>query len=296
MGKKCKPILNSRLQTLLLKNQWFMRLYNIMLSCFDWQNLPDSCDERFIEKVLNGQGLNVWFLDEVLGLLAMPTMAAGPLNIYDYPTVRTAYANNGVQWYNLDDSNSVLCYNNYARTPVLDILAYYAERLGEIDRVIDVNLNAQKTPIILSCDETERLTLANAYKQYENNSQVIFGTKGTPSLQVYRTDAPYICGDLQDLKRQLWAEALIYIGVEANPDQKAERLITSEVSSTLGQVEAQRISRLNARQQACEKINKMFGTDIWVEWRSSLQLANIMSGDSDEMEGVENGILHATDS
>ena len=83
-----------------------------------------------------------------------------------------------------------------------------------------------------------------------------------------------------DWASQIWNEALTYLGISNINVQKKERLITDEVSRNMGGVIASRYSRLNARQVACDKINKMFGLNVWCEYREDYRELD------DELDGV----------
>ena len=72
---------------------------------------------------------------------------------------------------------------------------------------------------------------------------------------------------LYELKVNLWNEALTYLGVTNISIQKKERMIKDEVQRLQGGVMANRYSREFARQQACEQINRMFGTQISCRFR-----------------------------
>ena len=114
--------------------------------------------------------------------------------------------------------------------------------------------------------------MKNLYMQYDGNEPFIFGNKNIDldSIKVLKTDAPYLCDKLNILKRQIWGEALTYLGIDNNSSEKAERMVTTEVSNGLGAVRAARLTRLNARKQACEQINRMFGLDVDVEFREEM--------------------------
>lgn len=249
--------------------EWFLRLKNIALSVFEWQNLPPEIDERFLELVLFDKGVAVFFYDDVAELyVALTTTYGGQMNIYHIPKRRTAYAPNGYHR-TLDDSNSVLIFNNYLHTPTFTQTAIYARRLYEIERAIDVNVKTQKFPMMIKSSESQRMTMKQLYMQYDGNEPFIFGDKGmdTSGFAVLNTGAPFVADKLMDLKHQVFNEALTYYGVENANTDKAERLITSEVERNMGAVEAQRNALLNARQQACEQINRLFGLDIWVDFK-----------------------------
>lgn len=273
---------------------WFNQLYGISLSVFEWLNLPETIDERYLEMVLFWNGQIIFFKDENIGFLALPVMATGPLNVYGIPTMRTAFAYNGYQKPGLTDIDSVLMYNNYTRTPDVSQIQLYAQRLYEIERSIDVNVKSQKTPLLIVCDENQRLSLMNMYQQYDGNAPVIFGAKSAYDKNAFNAISPnvnYTADKLQILKRQYWNEALTYLGVEALTSEKAERLVTGEVTSNLGGTEAQRLTRLNARKQACRYINERFGLNIDVRFRSDLTLSRISENkplDFSNEEGEQN--------
>lgn len=248
--------------------QYYDRLTELSIAMFEWENLPDTVDERFLELALFGDGVSVFFKDDVLGHLALRCAIGGELDVYQIPTRRDAYASNGY-YEHLDADNSVLIFNNMIHTPSKRDVEVYAKRLYNLDRIIDVNANAQKTPILLQCEETQRLTVKNMYMQYDGNAPVIYGDKGLNpnSLSVLKTDAPYVADKIYELKTQVWNEALTYLGISNISFQKKERMVSDEVMRNQGGTIASRYSRLNARRQAADEINRMFGLDIEVHFR-----------------------------
>lgn len=271
--------------------QYFNRLTELSISMFEWKNLPETVDPRFLELTLFGDGMAIFFEDEVLGFCALRTMIGGKLNIYQIPTIRTAYASNG---YNmpLNETNSVIVFNNMLHTNSVMDVEQFSKRLYNLDRIIDVNANAQKTPILVSCEDTQRLTLLNLYKQYDGNAPVIFGDKNLNpnSLKVLTTGAPYVADKIYQLKVQIWNEALTYLGISNINITKKERLITDEVTRNQGGTIASRYSRLEARRQACKQINDMFGLDIWVDYREDYQVLDTVNNDTVEGDPNSDGI------
>lgn len=254
---------------------YITRLEELYINMWEWQNLPDTVDARYLELVLCEYGYALYFNDETIGNLALTCMIGGNLNVYRIPTFRRAYATNGYQR-SCTDKDSVLIFNNYLHTPAMETLVLYAERLTNIERAIEVNVNAQKTPVLIKCSESQKLSMKNVYEQWNGNEPVIYASKGlNPSdIDVLRTDAPYVANDLYTLKRQTLNEALTFCGVDNANTEKKERLVSTEVSSSLGAVKAQRYIALNARRQAAEQINKMFGTNIEVNFRQEFDVFN----------------------
>jgi len=259
-------------ESLLMNNQTYLQYYNrlteLAISMFEWVNVPDTIDVRFLELCLYSDGMCVFFVDDVLGYLSLQCMIGGHLNVYRIPNERRAYAPNG---YNkqLDGHDSVIIFNNYLHTNSMLDVEMFSKRLYNLDRAIDVNANAQKTPVLIQCDDNQRLTMKNLYKQYDGNEPFIFGSKNldVKGLSVLKTDAPYVADKLYELKTQLWNEALTYLGISNVNTSKKERMITDEVTRNQGGTIASRYSRLESRRQACKQINKMFGLDIWVNYR-----------------------------
>lgn len=269
--------------------QYYNRLVELALSMFEWKNLPDTVDPRFLELCLFTDGQVVFFNDPDLGYLTLQNACNGNFNVYRIPVKRRAYAVNGYQR-DLDDKNSVIIFNNYLHTNSQLDATMYARRLSELDRAIDVNANAQKTPVLIKCDETQKLIMQNLYMQYQGNMPFIFADKtlNTNGLTVLKTDAPYVCDKLYTLKTQIWNEALTYLGISNINIQKKERLITDEVTRNQGGTIASRYSRLNARRDACKQINAMFGLDIWCDYREDYQeISFSKDSDKDEEDSID---------
>lgn len=269
--------------------QYYNRLMGLSIGMFEWKNLPSSVDERFLELALYAMGMAVFFKDDAIDeYLALRCRIGGRWNIYNIPTLRTAYATNGYQ-YELDESDSVIIYNNEIRTNSMMEVELFSKRLYNLDRAIDVNANAQKTPILILCDDTQKLTMKNIYKQYDGNEPVIYGYKGIVdpgSFKVLATGAPYVADKLYSLKEQVWNEALTTLGVLNVNFEKKERMTTYEVVRNSGETMANRYSRLNARRQACKQINEMFGLDIWCDYREDVTMAQANLYGNVEMQGL----------
>lgn len=253
--------------------QYLNRLTELAISMFEWKNLPPSVDPRYLELHLFETGCMVYFNDDVIGNLCLDCIVNGRLDVYGNPILRRAYSGYNNYQKLLKESNSVIIWNNYLHTnSVLDI-QMFAKRLYNLDRIIDVNANAQKTPVLVQGTEKQRLTLLNLYKEFDGNAPFIFGDKNLDlnSLKAISTNAPYVCDKIYTLKTQIWNEALTYLGISNINIQKKERLITDEVTRNQGGTIASRYSRLESRREAAKKINAMFGTNIEVNYREDFQ-------------------------
>lgn len=269
--------------------QYFNRLCELASSVFAWDGLPETCDERFLEISLMEKGYALFFKDEVMGFLTLPCMLGGQFNVYNIPIRRTAYAANGYQ-NEKTETDSVIIYNNLLHQNDYLMIELYARRLWFMDQIIDINVNAQKTPVLIEGDSKQRLTLKNLYQKYDGNAPFIFGdtSLGTQPLRAINTGAPFVADKLYQIRTDIWNEALTYIGVSNITIQKKERMITDEVNRSNAGTVSSRFSRLEARKQACAKINAMFGLNVSVAVREDIEQANSNPPAPQEKEIAEN--------
>ena len=257
----------------ILNNFDYMLIYNqlmeIAINMIEWVNLPTTCDERYLELSLYEQGKAIFFNEPDIGYLTLRFAGGGELDVYGVPTIRKAYSSTNKFTKQLSNKDSVVIYNNRTRTPAQTYVRYQAMRIWAIDRAIDVNANAQKTPVLIQCGENQRLTLQNLYMKFEGNQPFIFGDDSLDMsrFKVLKTDAPYTADKLFQLRTNIWNETLTYLGVSNVNTQKKERLISGEVQLQQGGVNANRCTRLSARQDAIKKINEMYGLNIEVKYR-----------------------------
>lgn len=249
---------------------YYNRLKEFVINMFDWKNVPPTIDVRFLELTLAEQGFCLYFNDEFIGNLCLQAQIGGQLNVYRIPKYRRAYAVNGYQK-TCDDKDSVIIYNNYLHTPSMLTVELYARRLYEIERTIEINVKAQKTPVAILTDESDRLSVKNLYAQYDGNEPFILPDRNfdLARIRCVKTDAPFIANELNMLKYDVWNEALAFCGI-AQMNSKRERLVASEISSNTQSIEAQRAVMLNSRRDAAKQINAMFGTNIEVDFKENL--------------------------
>lgn len=273
--------------------QYLNRLTELSVSMFEWKNLPPTVDARYLELHLFETGSMVYFDDDVIGNLCLDCLPSGRLDVYGNPVLRRAYSGYNNYQKLLKESNSVIIWNNYLHTNSILEVKMFARRLYNLDRIIDVNANAQKTPVLIQGTEQQRLTLKNLYKEFDGNSPFIFGDKNLDlnSLKCLQTGAPYVCDKLYNLKQMYWNEALTYLGINNNGAQKRERMLAIESSQAQGGTISSRYSRLQSRREAVEKINAMFGTNIEVNYREDFM--SIYEGQGvDTTEGESEVVLN----
>ena len=264
--------MNKKLNNLTFTD-YFYRLSLIALSIFKWDNLPNGINERWIEKYLFDIGECMFFKDPILGFRVSKSIDKG-INIYNEPidlepestglTEPKTYKN-GI--------DAVLIKNNDLSIPTLPTLQLYAYRLADLTRAQDVNITAQKTPILIITSDRQKLTMKNVFNQWSGNEPVIYGDKemNIDGVKVLKTDAPIVFDKIQIQKHQLWNEVMTFLGVNNEKKNKKERLVDDEVQANNEQVKICLDVMLKARQSACSEINRIFGTNIKVSARIGIE-------------------------
>ena len=158
--------------------------------------------------------------------------------------------------------------------PTESTIRLFCTRLYEVERSLDTNIKSCKTPILLLCDEKQRLTLKNLYMKYDGNQPFIFGdkdlfTKGSTITSI-KTEAPYLADKLMEYKRAIWNEALTFLGINNVAEEKKERLVTDEASGNNELINMNLNSYYKLRKKACEEINRKYGLNVNVKVNSDL--------------------------
>lgn len=251
-------------------NDYLERLMRIATSIFEWVNIPDSMDGDYLEEVLYYYGMAAIVNDPTYGLINTKVSSAGYVNIYGLPTSVICYSfeyNKQLKvWTGLENFNNenscILVMNNRRRIPTYTTMQLFAYRLYEAEQTAFINVNAQKTPILLLCEEKQRQTITNLYAQYKGNAPVIFGDKDILKLddiKAINTSANFIANDIIKYKQHIWNEVLTFLGINNIQVEKAERLITAEASSNNELINMNLQVGLKMRQKACDQLNKMLG-------------------------------------
>ena len=250
-------------------NDYLDRMRKICLSMFEWVNLPNSMNARFIEQCLYYQGQAAFLYDNDYGYLNTMASDGGYINIYGLPTEIMCYSyrfNQRRSLYTVDvgeekDKECILVLNNYDRVPTSYTISLFCYRLAEAQRTIDTNVKAHRTPLLITTDQKQYFTLKKMYEEYDGNTPAIFADKNviTPdALKSIKTDAPMIIKDIMDYKREIWNEFLTFMGI-SNLSEKRERMISNEIDSNNELVNLNLQALLIPRKEACRQFNEKYG-------------------------------------
>ena len=282
------------------------RLRKIALSMFEWVNLPSSMNAEYLEKSLFENGVACLLNTDEYGFINTNASTSGNINIYGLPTDIRCFSHEFEEerfvyhGFKNDkeltaDKQAVLVYNNLNKQPTATTLQLFALRLYEAERSCDTNIKAQKFPLIILCDEKSRLTMENVFNQYDGNQPAIYGDKqnlNINDIKAIKTDAPFVADKLIDYKKEIWNEALTFLGINNIMVDKKERLVADEANSNNELINLNLQSYFAPRQKACEQFNELFGLTgekaISVRLRSDLH--NIIKNQSSVVNDYDTNI------
>lgn len=264
-NEKGKPKYNNDWQSAELNWRTYLHYYyyfqEIAVNRVKILNLPRSVDERFLQLTLHRNGVAVffkpWFSSQCLCTQATPS---GRWNIYDNPTEITSWGNNG--WtYRMGMDKGVLIWLNRSRMTTHNTCDLYARKLADLDRQIEINLKALKTPIIITCPEDKRESFTDLYKQYDGNEPLVFGVDGMMEdvqFNVFKTDAPYLVDKYLRDKHNIINEFFTFMGIGNANQDKRERLVTDEVNANNDQIEIMKLSTLDSLRECFDVVNERY--------------------------------------
>ena len=274
------------------------RFRRIALSIFEWVNLPKSMDARYLEQCLYYGGQATLLFDKKYGFINTKCAGSGNINIYglpdkmncysyEYNSMRKLYVGlnpmfTEAQKEQQKNYECILVMNNWDRTPTAGSMELFAWRLYLAQRTCDVNISGQRFPVMIVGDEKQRLMLENLYNQYNGNQPFIFGNKNQLSddmLKAIKTDSPYVADKITEYKKEIWNEALTYLGINNMSIQKKERLTENESSENNELVNLNLQAMLAPRLEACRQFNEKYGltgTDKEISVRVRSDLKNII--------------------
>lgn len=244
----------------------FNRYSNLAITRYQWEGLPNSVSERYLNTALYLYGQAAFFFDDAMGWMALPCTVAGEYNAYYEPLRVNAFSFNYSRFLRAEDF--VYIRNNPSCTPTAYLVFEYTRRMADVLRTIDVLTRKMKQPYMILCDEKEKLTIENTFKKVLDNEQLVIGSKNfnleqkmfdLKNLEL-RADIPALWDSYHTLQSTLCAG----LGIETTGQEKRERLLNDEVNAnnmfTAMSIEV----NIKELEHACEEINRKFGLNISV--------------------------------
>ena len=263
-----KKLINSQLTNMKTYRMYREEMLTLAENVFEFKNLPEFIDVSYLNKTLLRNGSIAFFMDEILGLIALPYDVIGNFDIYGRPLEIMCRAANGTYYKKLKRDEFVIMYDNNVRYPIFLDICQMAERIALSKRTIDVNIVQQRTPRIWKTSQDKKRTLQDMLADIDGMEENIatYESIDIDDMNVVLAPAPFVADKIDLHLDKEWAEFYRLIGVANLIEQKKERMIKDEMSASQGGTIASRFSRFEPRKRAIDEINKKFGTNIEVSY------------------------------
>ena len=261
-------------------------MFDKTLSMFVWDGLPDSLPAVELEKLLQLNGFAV--IAKYKGNLYAFDAGFKGQNAYNRPT--HAIISNPALNFNATlelDKDCVLIKNDDMQKGLTSVYDKYGQLLIENEITMLINDYNKRIPFTISASDDATIASAKTYLQkiIDGSIGVIGENKLFKSLNINQASTTSVTdfADLYGYHQFLTAELNNLIGLATNNNMKRERLTTNEIEVNKNASYPFTDNMLKNRQTAVDKINKLFDTDIKVEY-SSIWGSN--NGDSNSGDNV----------
>jgi len=260
------------------KDRLIMAIIFKMLSktqrIFEYKNLPEELPQREIELLTQTCGFTIW--KEVEGKKYVFYGGLGGIpNEYYLPT-EAIVTNPFLKYYaklEIDD-DCVVMWNDSMHTPINDINERYASLIAETEISLRVATIWTRVPAILNTtSDTDKDSADKYLKDVEDGNLASLMTEEFAEtlfkVQDVNNKATKPIKELMEEHQYLYAKWWNEFGVNANYNMKREAINESEASMNEDALLPYVDDMLKCRREALEKINKMWGTNIEVDFASS---------------------------
>lgn len=257
------------------KNNYAIKLLNILIGRFKWYNLPSNISSNQFElNMLKGAGLINF--DDVTEKLYTFYPSAIDWDINGIPDNLRGNSVMGGKTFNFKNNiDCVLIPNCY-----LDNIYYVvqdvnqtAKLLNDIDINIKKNLKQLGMPILAKgTDETKKSVKNILNKMLDNSTLEILvdDSFNADAIKVLDINAPYLLDKYFNTKINIINNFYNKYGI-SSVNEKRERLTNEEIGKSLGGVYAARYSEINAREFICNFLNEKYNLDIRFEFCDRLE-------------------------
>ena len=287
-----KQLINSQLSNFKTYQMYIRQLLTLAENVFEFENMPTFIDTAYLNKNLLRNGSIAFFKDEVMGLLALPYVNIGTLDVYGRPNKIKVMSQN-TYTRTLSRDEYVIMYDNNGRYPLFLDITQYAERIALDTRTIDINILQQRTPRFWKTSSDKEKSIRNIINNVDGleNTVLTYDDINLDDIQLVLEPAPYVADKIDIQKEKIWNEFLRLIGIANMNFQKKERNIKDEVLASQGGTIASRYSRFEPRQKAIKQINEKFGTNINVRYYDGIPTSEKdVIDDIEESEVIEDDV------
>lgn len=234
--------LNRRHFPALTKNQ-----ERFLLKSF-WQNgcicafiLEGTKQEPSLKQMLSNSSKDTLILENenANGLLCLVPFAVAKHDITDAPSVVSYVNKKGATFIprglKIVNKDCVIGWAHSSHAPIRSLVMYYIDRIVDVEKTIDMNLFVHKLPRLVVCSPEDKARVEDLMEKIERGEKKLFldanDVQAIKNVLDSGSNTSYIIDKLFQYKQNLENELYTFLGIDNNPIEKAERLITDEVNS-----------------------------------------------------------------
>lgn len=164
-------------------------------------------------------------------------------------------------------SNGVIIWENKARVPFIWTVIYFAERIADTFRTLDLDRRWLKRPFIPRCEESEGASFDESLKKFMNNEDfsVSLKARSIDKTDIFSVDMPpEIVTKVTQLVEWYYSQYKQLCGISANAqvDKKGENLVSDEINVDNQFIDLTTESITKEMNDQVELFNSLAGTSI----------------------------------
>ena len=284
-----------------IKNYYLLKYFNLYMNLYDFDGI-DYQQKDFILRKMWATGKLAFFVlkqDEKTissqvypkGSLIITPFAATTLNIYDFPVLISLIRLKDASFIptkpQLVDKDVVIGYAQRNKRPILDMVDFIVEKICDVEMTLRTALKSQKLPWVVGYSpetELQRKVVSDMLNQDEPT--LFMEIDNVNNFKALKSDAPYICDKLYQLRESYENELREYFGINnLGINEKKEHLIGDEINVNNEQIMRSGECLFDTLNELCERIRDVLGYDIKIRYNKPL--VDDVSEESEEDKGDE---------
>lgn len=276
--------------------------YNLYMGRFNYKNIPESLSKMCANKsiwdmLIFFNGAVAWFEDPVLGIMCLPVSGGWKLNEVGKPTEWFVHGLSNSYTRYLNESNSVLMFNDECNTIPFQHIEYNVDYILDLEKISKQNINTQYQPYVFYTETGRernsdvKKSFIQAFKDFiyiRKKSGEKKPDKSDIGMEVFNTEVQFKGKEYMDMSKEYENRILTYLGYKNINIEKRERLLTGEISANDMIIQDNYTNCLNSRKEQIEKINRMFNLNIQIE---PTKLETLMGKNTSEYLGGNKDVL-----
>ena len=253
-----------------------------MQSMFEYEGLPDSIPQKWLENLLMVNGSCVWIKNGD-DLIVTRAGIGGKPDVYYIPTeciVSNPYVKEGVNRTYTRDVDCVLMVNDTYAQGLIPLIKKYCMAMVENDITMNIADIFSRASLILTAADDNTKASAELFIKHIidgdidviGESPFLVGNQDRSISINQLTNANGTLTNLIEYHQYLKAGLFNELGLNSNYNMKREAINSNESQLNDDMLHPLIDTMLREREEALEKVNAMFGTNISVHFNSAWEM------------------------